>query len=77
MFEKGIIYMTNCPICDSKDTGYLTVKNSRFLICNECGYDESEKILEVYPEEKTSQKGKSGNSPYKKGGHQRTMKKTK
>ena len=67
--------MENCPICGSKDTGYLTVKNSRFLICNECGYDESEKILEVYPEEKTSKGGKG--TPYKKGGHQRTIKKTK
>lgn len=62
-----------CPKCNSKDIEYVSINNSKFLTCNKCGYDESEDILEVYPEERFSKGGKG--SPYKKGGHQRTIKK--
>lgn len=64
-----------CPKCGSKDAEFFLIKKSKFLECNKCGYDESEGILEVYPEERFSKGGKS--SPYKKGGHQRAMKKIK
>ncbi len=67
----------HCPVCSSGNTEELAIKKSKFLICNECGYDESEEILEVYPEQKTSQKGKLKHSPYKRGGSQRTIKKAK
>lgn len=61
-----------CPKCNSKDIEFLSINASKFLICNACGYDESENIMEIYPEDRLSKGGK--HSPYKKGGHQRTMK---
>lgn len=65
--------MAICPKCNSKDVEFVSINSAKFLTCNECGYDENEGILDVYPEERTSKGGKS--SPYKKGGHQRTIKK--
>lgn len=64
--------MPVCPKCKSKNVTLVSVGSSKFLACNECGYDESD--LEVYPEDRYSKGGKG--SPYKKGGHQRTIKKS-
>lgn len=65
----------SCPCCGSNNVKFLTLKNSKFLVCDDCNYDESEEILEIYPNERKSRSGKG--TPYKKGGHQRTMKKIK
>jgi|GEM_PF-1677177 len=69
MQEKKI-----CPKCRSPDTEINTILGSTFLVCNSCGYDESEDLLDVYPEGRSTQKGKSGFTPYKRGGGRRTAK---
>ena len=69
--------MSICPKCKSNNIEYETIDGSKFLICNDCGYDESEYLLEVYPDEKSSQKAKSRYSPYKSGGSRRAVKKIK
>ncbi len=66
--------MKECPKCGSGNVKVVKVGSSEFLVCENCGYDESEHVLEVYPEEKSSQKAKSRHSPYKAGGSQRTIK---
>lgn len=63
-----------CPKCTSTDTKTSTFLGGTFLVCNHCGYDESEDILDVYPEGRSTQKGKSGFTPYKRGGGRRTAK---
>lgn len=67
--------MAKCPKCGSaniKFSGYLGIK---MLKCNNCNFDESS-VYEVYPEQKTSQKAKGKYTVYKKGGSQRTRKKS-
>ena len=63
-----------CPNCGSENTKEVEISNSKFLQCDECGFDESEDLLDVYPEHRSTQSGKSGFSPYKKGGSFRTRK---
>lgn len=63
-----------CPNCESEDIAFVTISSSQYLMCNECGFDESEDILDVHESGRNTQKGKTGNSPYKRGGSQRTRK---
>lgn len=60
-----------CPKCKSKHCEIEEFMGGKFLICLDCGYDESE-ALEVYPGSRKSKGGKS--SPYKKGGPMRSVK---
>lgn len=60
-----------CPKCKSKHIDQVELMGDKFLICLTCGYDESEDLLDVYPEGR-SQKGGKGN-PYKAGGAMRSM----
>jgi len=59
--------MVECPKCDSKNAVYEDYMGVQCIICSDCGYDEC-KELEVYPEEKVSQKAKAQHSPYRTGG---------
>jgi len=63
----------NCPKCNSDKVKLVDYLGVKCIVCKKCGYDET-KQLEVYPEEKTSQKEKGRHSPYKTGGHNRTIK---
>lgn len=62
-----------CPKCKSKHVDSVEVMGSKFLICLNCGYDESEEVLDVYPESRGGKGGKS--SPYKRGGPMRSSRK--
>ena len=64
---------TECPKCKSKHVDVVDVMKSKLLICLSCGYDESEEVLDVYPEGRTSSKG-GKSTPYKRGGAMRTSK---
>jgi len=62
-----------CLKCGSNNVELSIYDSSPVVTCNECGYDEMAE-LEVYPEERSGrQKGKY--TPYKKGGHSRTLRK--
>jgi len=61
---------TECPKCKSKHIDEVDIMGSKFLICLNCGYDESEEILDVYPESRGGKTGKS--TPYKRGGPMRS-----
>ena len=61
-----------CPKCRSKHIDMVEVMGSKLLICLSCGYDESEEILDVYPEGRTSKTSKG--TPYKRGGSMRSVK---
>ncbi|MBS3167561.1 hypothetical protein J4216_00345 [Candidatus Woesearchaeota archaeon] len=61
-----------CPKCGSGHVDTVEILGSKFLICLNCGYDESEDILDVYPGSRNSKGGKS--SPYKRGGSMRSVK---
>ena len=63
-----------CPKCKSSHTDRVEMFNTKFLICLNCGYDESEDVLDVYPEGRSTQSGKTGHNPYKRGGGMRTSK---
>ena len=52
----------------------VEILGAKFLHCEDCGFDESEDILDVYSESRATQSGKSKFSPYKKGGSLRTKK---
>ncbi|RME54923.1 hypothetical protein D6777_02270 [Candidatus Woesearchaeota archaeon] len=60
---------TKCPKCNSDNVKFEDYLGQKILVCNKCGYDESEKY-ESYPVD-TSRKNQKV-SPYKKGGHLRT-----
>lgn len=62
-----------CPVCKSPDTEIKEVDGFEFLTCKKCGYDEADEY-DIYPEERSAQKGKSGYTPYKRGGAQRSAK---
>ncbi|HLC50241.1 MAG TPA: hypothetical protein VJI97_02330 [Candidatus Nanoarchaeia archaeon] len=65
--------MVNCPKCGSKKTKSVDYLGAKVLKCDECGFDESS-LLDVFPEDKSSQKAKGQYSPYKTGGSRRTQK---
>ena len=60
-----------CPICKSIKIKLEVIGDLEFIKCESCGFDESQDY-EVYPEEKSGQKGKSGFTPYKRGGGSRS-----
>lgn len=60
-----------CPVCKSTNVSVEIIEDLEFIKCNECGFDEAEEY-EVYPEEKSGQKGKSSYTPYKRGGGARS-----
>ena len=62
--------MKLCPKCKSSNTEEVKIKNTKGLVCNNCGYDETINI----PEERTTQREKRKYTPYKKGGSLRTKK---
>lgn len=64
---------TECPKCKSKHIDAVELMGSKFLICLSCGYDESEEMLDAYPESRGGKSGKG--NPYKRGGPMRTVKK--
>ena len=61
-----------CPKCKSKHIDAVEILGSKFLICLSCGYDESEDVLDFYPESRGGKGGKG--SPYKRGGPMRSVK---
>lgn len=63
-----------CPVCKSTETEVIEEEGFEFLVCKKCKYDEREEF-DVYPGERSTQKGKSGFTPYKRGGAQRSAKK--
>ena len=56
-----------CPKCKSEEIEAIKIGNSKGIVCNKCGYDESTDT----PEERKSQREKTKHSPYKRGGHNR------
>lgn len=61
-----------CPQCKKETAEVVKILGGKFLICDGCGYDESEDILDEYGGSRKSKGGKS--SPYKKGGPMRSVK---
>ncbi len=67
------VKMAKCPKCKSENITYYKFMGGECLKCNDCKYDGGED-LELYPEERGSQKAKGGFSPYKTGGGRRSVK---
>jgi DNA-directed RNA polymerase subunit M/transcription elongation factor TFIIS len=63
----------NCPKCKSPHVILEEYQGLDCIVCNDCGYDESQQY-EVYPEHKSSQKAKGKFNVYKSGGKNRTKK---
>jgi uncharacterized Zn finger protein (UPF0148 family) len=63
----------NCPKCKSPNVRLEEYQGLDCIVCNDCGYDESQ-LYEVYPEHKSSQKAKGKFNVYKSGGKNRTKK---
>ncbi|HLC58621.1 MAG TPA: hypothetical protein VJI68_02060 [Candidatus Nanoarchaeia archaeon] len=61
-----------CPKCGSSHLDAVELMGSKFIICLNCGYDESEEILDVYPESRGTKGGRG--TPYKRGGSMRSVK---
>ncbi|MFH0977700.1 MAG: hypothetical protein V1837_00215 [Candidatus Woesearchaeota archaeon] len=64
--------MGKCPQCLGDNTKFVQYMGINCLVCNDCGYSEIEN-LEVYPEDRGSQKAKARYSSYKAGGPRRTV----
>lgn len=62
-----------CPQCGSENIEYYKFMGANCIKCKDCGFDEADE-LELYPEERGSQKAKGGFSPYKTGGGRRSVK---
>ena len=62
-----------CPQCKSENTEMYTFMGARVVRCKDCKFDEGDD-LELYPEDRGSQKAKSGYSPYQSGGGRRSVK---
>ncbi len=62
-----------CPKCSSLNVKSISYLGAKVLKCSDCGFDESA-LLDVFPEDKSSQKAKGSYSPYKTGGPRRTQK---
>lgn len=62
-----------CPKCNSNDIKIIKYIGVKCIVCNKCGFDETESY-EVFPEEKKSQKVKGTYTPYKAGGFGRVKK---
>ena len=60
-----------CPVCKSTDIKIEIIDDLEFIKCNKCNFNEANDY-EVYPEEKSGQKGKAGFTPYKRGGGSRS-----
>ncbi|PIN79045.1 hypothetical protein COV16_05180 [Candidatus Woesearchaeota archaeon CG10_big_fil_rev_8_21_14_0_10_34_8] len=60
-----------CPKCGSNKAKKEDYLGKEIIICDECGYDESEKY-EAFPEERSG-RFKSQHSPYKTGGSRRSQ----
>ena len=63
--------MGKCPRCLSENLKEVEYLGMKCILCNDCGYDERNE-LDVFPEEKTSQKEKGRYNPYKTGGKNRS-----
>jgi len=63
-----------CPKCKSGDIKLVDYLGIKAVKCNKCGFDETEQ-LEVYPEQRETQREKTRFTPYKKGGKGRVRKK--
>lgn len=62
-----------CRKCGSENIEIIDHQGAKVMLCKDCGYDERDD-LDIFPEEKTSQKAKGRFSPYKAGGPSRTKK---
>lgn len=65
--------MKKCPRCWSENIEMHDYLGAKCIVCKDCGFDEACQ-LDVFPEEKKSQRAKGRYSPYKTGGKQRTRK---
>jgi transcription initiation factor TFIIIB Brf1 subunit/transcription initiation factor TFIIB len=64
---------SRCPECGSADIFVLAYRGTTCVVCGNCGFDERDEI-DVYPEQRVSQREKSRYTPYKKGGGRRSQK---
>jgi Zn ribbon nucleic-acid-binding protein len=62
-----------CPKCKSDNTKLIDYLGTKTLKCGDCGFDES-KELDVFPEQRETQREKGRYTPYKSGGKARTRK---
>ena len=61
---------TKCPKCGSEDAEKIDIIGSKAIVCNNCGYDESEELEN--PESKGRKKGRN---VYRTGGGRRSVSK--
>jgi len=61
-----------CPKCDSTNIEVTEHNDLDFIKCKHCGFDE--KMYEVTPSQRETQREKTRYSPYKTGGGKRTRK---
>ena len=65
---------THCPVCGSRKIELKEEEGLVFVVCHACHFDEAEGYDEAYPGERSTQKGKTRYTPYKRGGGYRTRK---
>lgn len=63
-----------CPVCGSKNITVKEIRGFHSICCKDCTFDEEHDYDAAYPEERSTQAGKTKFSPYKRGGSQRTRK---
>ncbi|MBS3138349.1 zf-TFIIB domain-containing protein [Candidatus Woesearchaeota archaeon] len=59
-----------CPKCSSKNVETVEHNDISFVICKQCGYDES--VYDVNSTQRSTQREKARYNPYKSGGAKRT-----
>ena len=62
-----------CPKCKSENIKLIDYLGTEIIKCNDCGFDES-KQLDVFPEQRETQREKKRYTLYKSGGKGRTRK---
>jgi len=64
-----------CPVCGSKNIQLKEKSGFLYICCKDCEYDEEEDYDVASLGERSTQKGKTKHTPYKRGGGQRTRNK--
>jgi len=70
MIKNKTIKM-KCPKCASANIIIEEYMGAQCIICNNCNYNQTAE-LDIYAENKISQKQKGRHTPYKTGGGKRT-----
>ncbi len=65
--------MKKCPKCGSENVKIVDYMEAKCLVCDDCGYDETEELA-IVPEQRETQREKTRFTPYRTGGGKRTRK---